>query len=508
MSRHIFLSYSRKDNKNMLQVKKALLDANYVVWTDEGIVPGTPDWKLAIENALNEAHCVVVLLSPNAKKSVWVRRELSYAGELSVPIYPLMIRGKESNSLPIELVNAQYIGLRKKPEIGIERLIITLSKAGITPDKIKEEDHPHDQFPLDSGFNNDAKTAKLSEFISQLSIPLWMWIGIIGIFTLGGVWLVYRYRGSVEIPQPIYTPSVSMQLTSFQTKTATDTPIITVSPTFTQSPTILPTRTVTPSQLALPTQTVTPSSTSFPTTYTDAWDHEMVLVPSGSFTMGSEEYTDTQPIHLVYLDSYYIDKYEVTNDKYAVFLNVRGNQMESGTLWLDKNVRIHKVDGQWEADPGYSDHPVIGVTWYGAVAYFDWRGARLPTEAEWEKAARGTDDRFYPWGNDELNCDHANQHGCVMDTTPVGSYPEGASPYGIMDMAGNVKEWTSDWYDAQYYERSPSKNPKGASSGAYRVMRGGSWYQYYEPQNVVYRFTVYYPNKSRYFTGFRCALSP
>ncbi|MGV8122349.1 MAG: SUMF1/EgtB/PvdO family nonheme iron enzyme [Candidatus Xenobiia bacterium LiM19] len=201
---------------------------------------------------------------------------------------------------------------------------------------------------------------------------------------------------------------------------------------------------------------------------------EMVLVPAGEFLMGSPsgEGSDEHPQHRVYLDAYYIYKYPVTNGQFARFVKETG----------------YGAEGDWEdfADPGREDHPVLNVTWKDARAYCKWADGRLPMEAEWEKAARGTDGREYPWGNtwDDSKCnwDKGPKVPGMADiyggrgTTPVGSFPSGASPYGCMDMAGNVWEWCSDWYDEDYYKNSPSRNPSGPSKGGYRVSRGGSWY--------------------------------
>ena len=136
----------------------------------------------------------------------------------------------------------------------------------------------------------------------------------------------------------------------------------------------------------------------------------MVLIPAGEFTMGSEDSnadSDEAPEHTVYLDAYWIYKHEVTNAQYAEFMNDQGNQTEDGVTWLDSgedDARIHQSSGDWIPDSGYGDHPVVEVSWYGAQAYCEWAGGRLPTEAEWEKAARGTDGRTYPWGEQDPNC--------------------------------------------------------------------------------------------------------
>jgi serine/threonine-protein kinase len=233
-----------------------------------------------------------------------------------------------------------------------------------------------------------------------------------------------------------------------------------------------------------------------------------VYVPLGEFIMGSDEgESDEQPVHTVYLDAFHIDRTEVTNAQYQ-------KCVEAGAC----QVPISCEGGEpTYGDVSKADHAVICVNWNDARAYCAWAGKRLPTEAEWEKVARGTDGRTYPWGNtsdgSRLNfCDRncqfdwkdSNADDDYAQTAPVGSYPQGASPYGALDMAGNVWEWVADWYDSGYYSQSPARNPPGPDSGEYRVLRGGSWLNGAADVRSAARF--WFVPAARYLdVGFRCA---
>jgi serine/threonine-protein kinase len=220
----------------------------------------------------------------------------------------------------------------------------------------------------------------------------------------------------------------------------------------------------------------------------------MVGVPAGEFLMGSpagEGADDEHPQHTVYLDGYWIDQTEVTNGEYRRCLDT-GACTQPG-YWTDDSYN-------------QEDQPVVGVDWNQATAYCRWAGARLPTEAEWEKAARGTDGRNYPWGNEDATCERANYAGCAGRPLPVGSEPAGASPFGVLDMAGNVLEWTADWFDGGYYARSPERNPPGPGSGQYRVARGGSWGYDRTNARSAYRVRID-PTYTLSNVGFRCSVS-
>ncbi len=207
---------------------------------------------------------------------------------------------------------------------------------------------------------------------------------------------------------------------------------------------------------------------------------EMALAPAGCFMMGSEDSEDNErPVHEVCFDEpFWIDAYEVTNAQFAEFLNEVGDQIEVGDwMWLaadDGDVQILESGGTWTPRGGHVSHPVVEVTWFGAVAYCGWRGARLPTEAEWEYAARGPDGLVYPWG-DTFDADNVVYDGNSRGLREVGSRPGGISWVGALDMSGNVWEWVNDWYDSGYYADSPIQNPQGPEGGFARMVRGGSW---------------------------------
>jgi len=226
---------------------------------------------------------------------------------------------------------------------------------------------------------------------------------------------------------------------------------------------------------------------------------QMILIPKGEFTMGlpenlplAKKLSDAIPEHKVYLDGYYIDKYEVTNEEYLKF--VKSTNSKSPLFFSDQRYNHPK-------------QPVVGISYDDAGAYAKWLGKRLPTEAEWEKAARGTDRRLYPWGANFIDS-YCNSYDARHNfPQKVGTYPEGASPYGIMDMAGNIAEWVFDTYGRDYYSKSPYKNPRGPGDKSIaRITRGGDYKS--DPPNVtcVCRFKAgaysAFPN-----IGFRCAIS-
>ncbi|HET9907976.1 MAG TPA: formylglycine-generating enzyme family protein, partial [Anaerolineales bacterium] len=214
------------------------------------------------------------------------------------------------------------------------------------------------------------------------------------------------------------------------------------------------------------------------------------------FTMGSDwkdptADEDEKPSHNVLLDSFWMDRTEVTNAMYLRCVSAGACTPPARSSYYEK--------------PEYAEHPAIGISWPQAQDYCTWVERRLPTEAEWEKAARGTDERIYPWGNDLPATQHANFNHNLNETSDVGNFPEGASPYGVLDMAGNAWEWVADGYQPDFYSQSPEKNPITDSPVNRRVLRGGNWDSNADGIRVTNRFWAF-PGRND-TDGFRCAQS-
>jgi serine/threonine-protein kinase len=240
----------------------------------------------------------------------------------------------------------------------------------------------------------------------------------------------------------------------------------------------------------------------------------LLFVPKGDFIMGAsaddmlqacgklrpdcrrEWFKNVEPARTVTLDAFWIDETEVTNKMYKACVDAGACKPP-----FQSNSETRK---NYFGNPEYDDYPVTYVTWEHANAYCTWAGRKLPTEAEWEKAARGTDGRVYPWGNEVENETLLNYSLKVGDTTPVKAYPLGVSPYGAYDMAGNIWEWVADWYDPAYYQTAPSVNPMGPDSGETKVSRGGAWIFYDFDMFATDRYGNY-PQTTNSVIGFRCA---
>jgi formylglycine-generating enzyme required for sulfatase activity len=269
--------------------------------------------------------------------------------------------------------------------------------------------------------------------------------------------------------------------------------------------------------IAIENLALSPTPTYEPTLSSSDSDNDMILIPAGEFQMGCHpdhnggltcDYdapilhsVGALPLHSVYLDAYYIDKTEVTNAQYALCVAAGVCNPPS---YFSSSTRHSYFD-----NPDYANYPVVWLNWYDAEDYCTWAGKRLPTEAEWEKAARGTKIKAYPWGDEEPNCSLANWNNnstsnpCYGDTSEVGSYPHDVSQFGVLDMAGNVSEWVSDWFSRTYYGNSPYANPTGPVEGYDKVIRGGNW-SFGDPSLLVAMRQPYNPVVANDLFGFRC----
>jgi formylglycine-generating enzyme required for sulfatase activity len=435
---HIFISYSHKDIGYAQKLVKGLEQAGFSPWVDERLDYGS-QWPLELQEHLDTCEAFIVLMTPNSLASEWVQSELSRAKRKNKPIFPLLLEGDET-WLSVE--STQYVDVRG----GIlpsEKFYQQL--AGITP---RRSSHlPVLETDLEPSSPKPA--VKKAPFPGQPTITqeqIRVIVTIVGVFLLI---LAFRFGAPIFFSTP-------------PTLTPTPGPTATMQQMKMTEPTLAPSQTPT----TLPTLTPTP----FPSEIVDGKGISMVLVPAGKFTMGSENGdSNEKPVHEVYLDTYYFDKYEVTNAHYRDCVLADGCK---APLQATSFARSDYYDSSQ-----FDNYPVIYVSWEMARIYCDWRGAHLPTEAEWEKAARGTDRRVYPWGA-EINETRANYDGLVGDTTAVGSYESGKSAYGAYDMAGNVWEWVADWFQDNYYVSlgNSAVNPQGPSNGQDKVLRGGSFY--------------------------------
>lgn len=293
-------------------------------------------------------------------------------------------------------------------------------------------------------------------------------------------------------PDPAIAATETAQEALMQSIEATLSAIPTITPAGMESETTA--ATMQPTQLATPL----PTQAAEDETYISPIDGmRLIYIPAGEFFMGSNQYdrdleTNEVPQHRVSLDAFWISQTQVTNAMFAQCVDTGACAYSAG----------HQINPRY-LDPAYADHPIVYVTWQSAQDYCTWSGGRLPTEAEWEKAARGTEGQKYTWGNSTPTGEQVNTDNIVGDTTPVGQYPQGASVYSVLDMGGNVREWVWDWYDPYYYQYSEVDNPMGPASGEKKVLKGASYsdmLRYARPANRL----AHDPTSPGINRGFRC----
>ncbi|MBM3137342.1 MAG: formylglycine-generating enzyme family protein [Chloroflexi bacterium] len=310
--------------------------------------------------------------------------------------------------------------------------------------------------------------------------------------------LIFLLNGCIFGPPPAPTPDMSALATQMWVQIAVEQTLQALQATATPEPT--PTLEPTPTMAWISTPLPAPADLA---NYTPAFNPvtgmELVYVPAGEFLMGSAD-TDTnrdiyseEPQHKVYLDAYWISKTQVTN---AMF-----NECVSSGIC---KYSVSKTTNPNYLDPLFNNHPVVYISWSMAQTYCTWTGGRLPTEAEWEKAARGPEGQRFPWGSELARIKFANAGDEIGNTTPVGSFPYGKSFYGALDMGGNVREWVSDWYAPEYFKISPQINPQGPEEGEKKVLKGACYQDPWRYSRAANRLS-HEPESPGAVRGFRCA---
>jgi formylglycine-generating enzyme required for sulfatase activity len=435
----------------------------FEVWIDERLDYGA-QWPQELQKQLDGCSAFILIMSRHSYESEWVQSELQRAKRKLKPIFPLLLDGDEP-WLSVE--STQYYDVRESADPDPKFYSDLKDVLSPTPTTGTL------QAPKGPG------TAKPASASSRLTMGIV--IAALLFFIGGAIWFTGALSKKAIDPT---TPAMASTIEETASEASTSIPEI------------------------------TPTPESIPSTQAiSSENNEMVLIPAGAFTMGrsaGDEFTgcqevsqdcqlsafmDEEPVHQVALNAFSIDKTEVTNALYKAC-------EDQGACTPPQAINSNSQSNYY-GNPEFDDYPVIYVTWNQAKTYCEWRGGRLPTEAEWEKAARGTDGRTYPWG-EKIDDTFANFNYGIGDTTAVGSYEKGKSPYGLYDRAGNVWEWVADWYSDTYYQRSPAENPPGPASGDMRVLRGGSWGLVGLSVSTSYRYASD-PMETSPDLGFRCA---
>ena len=552
--KHVFISHAIEDIDFAQRLAGDLKRLGAQVWiAPHSILPGE-SWLEAIERGLGESSHVVIVLTPAALEASGVKMERDIAITLAlqnqIKVISLLLKSCE---VPLVLSRYQMIlAFQEDYETGLNQLAGHLGLQ-VAPPKAEVIERP--QQPPGRQVSSLPLVA--------LAVLLGLVIGavVIGVFLSGSI-----SAGEEPVPVVVDTPPLTPSPSASATPTETNSPpspsptpvivVVTATPLpATDTPTPAPpTDTPTPVPPA-PTPTPVPATpTPQPPPPTPALGigstlvrekdgMEMVYVTGGTFQMGSTDaeveaafvqceqergsgacqrkwFEGESPRHSVTLDPLWIDRTEVTNAQFERFVQATGyrtNAEEKGTGWAYTAGGWGEVAGaDWRHPSGPETsildrphHPVVQVSWNDASSYCQWAGGRLPTEAEWEYAARGPDGYIYPWGNNPpndtlLNYDAYDKN--VGGTTQVGSYPGGQSWVGALDMAGNVWEWVSDWYAADYYAVSPAENPTGPDTGERKARRGGSLCDGACDLRSAFRFRNYPDNRYSDF-GFRCVVA-
>lgn len=441
---NIFISYSHDNTAYVEKLIARLQQEGFSPWIDERIEYGDL-WPQELQRRLDVCSAFIVIMTRDAFESPWVQNELSRAQSRDKPIYPLLLDGE-----------------------------VWLSVQAIQYSDVRSGDLPPDSF-----FEQLAQVVPRpfrSPVVASPSLPT------------TSTPPTPTPAVPVTPPAPDNRASKSSAHPAPRPPNTSDRPEPAFRQRLLQIALVLAVLALAAALVVVFSRDCPPKNcvTSTPST------KNMVKISEGDFIMGEDSelaLPDAKPVHEVFLDTYWIDLYEVTNEQYANF------------------VRQTHHRSPWKGDtfpPGDENLPVVNVNWYDADSYCRFVNKRLPTEAQWEKAARGTGELHFPWGN-SWNSTKANasqsDNGSLQ---AVGSYPTGVSPYGVFDMAGNVWEWTEDWYESDYYSFSPRRNPEGPTMGATKVMRGGAWPDDQSMAHTFFRQGVFQPVYASPVIGFRC----
>jgi formylglycine-generating enzyme required for sulfatase activity len=532
----VFISYRRKDISWALAVYQYLMSQKYDVFFDYTSLSGGDFEQVIISNIKARAHFILIL-TPTAldrcnQPGDWLRREIETAIDEKRNIIPLFFEGFNfGNPSVIEKLTGKLVAINHYNGLDVpggyfieamERLcgrylnlplnsvlhpVNTQVRKKVDEERIaannallqRKDDiqklikpSPEKQESSKQLVNKRAESSPSFFEKNNGNKVLWrphiFGAGILLLVVLGilGVRSLINTTNATEITLSPQGNDVAVVSTPFSTKQGT-----TIASSTPLSTTLSPTKPAPTHTLVVPS----PVPSSSGETASDMISNDgmkLIYIPDGSFKMGSDDHSaDESPVHEVFLGAFLIDQTEVTNAMYAMCVQAGSCSELSGN--------VHYLDSK------YADHPVTSISWNAASNYCSWADRRLPTEAEWEKAARSESFFTYPWGNIPPDESLLNYNYLVRDTTEVGIYPLGASPYGALDMAGNVWEWVNDWYGYGYYSDSPPSNPPGPDSGTNRVIRGGGWQDANSGVRTAKR-GQYLPTDTGSAIGFRCAM--
>lgn len=537
----VFISYRRTDISWALAVYQYLTSQNYDVFFDYSSIPSGDFEQIIVSNIRARAHFVLILtpaaLDRCSEPGDWLRREIETAMEEKRNIIPLFFDGftfgsasvaekltgkladvKRYNGLDIpsgyfmeamERLRSRYLNV---PLNAVIHPVSTQVRRKVNEEKVaankalreQKEDIQEIVKPAKEKIENQKQLTKKEQpailFSSQKdaveSISSWFKKIKLRPIGIGIGFLLASALGIFGVNLLINNINAGSDPLSAQTREVSQTPEFDIGSTMTLAP--LPTQTLTPP----PTQTLIPPTNKppFSPIIGSTWvqtsdDMVMVYVPAGSFTMGSNKWNDDEkPAHTVTLDAYWIDRTEVTNAMYAKCV-VDG-------VCRPPSATESYTNQDYYGNPEFDDYPVIYVSWSMALTYCEWAGRTLPTEAQWEKAARGGAAIDYPWGSD-FYADRLNFDRNYGDVAPVGSYPSGQSIYGALDMAGNVEEWVSSLGKPYPYDANDGRENLSASGS--REVRGGSWWDVYYFVRSTFRYEGD-PTNADDQTGFRCVM--